>query len=292
MSAAAAAALLTLSGSGAYTVDPPYRYSVCAAVSDEDEGEEKNVYTVTFLDFDGNPFGSIEVADGEEIDYSAIDTSRLTMNQGKDTQIRFHAWDKTPITTDCDLTVQALKETGIIKMVSEPTRTEFYSTDGSIDLRGLDVTITIITQNAEYDDDGNRIITEQTQTVNVTPICYSVPADLSEAFADGNTTTISIYPKGSDIALTSYEITYMENLGDINSDGNINAVDASAALTHYASIGTGQGALLTDEQFNRADVNRDGIVNAVDASRILTYYAMEATGQNVNWEKILYNDLK
>ena len=278
-----------LSGSGDYTVHYAYDSSTYAAASDEDE---KAVHTVTFLDFDGHPIGSIEVEEGEKIDYSAIDTSQLNKHLNKYTQIRFHAWDVTPETTDCDLTVQALSETGIIELVSVPSRTEFYSSEGSIDLRGLNVTITIITQNAEYDSDGNRTITEQTQIVDITPSCYSVPADLSEAFAESNAASISIYPRHSDIALISYDITYMDGLGDINSDGTVNAVDASAALTHYAYVGTGKGELLTEDQFERADVTHDGIVNAVDASRILTYYAMEATGQNANWENLLYNDLK
>ncbi len=62
-------------------------------------------------------------------------------------------------------------------------------------------------------------------------------------------------------------------LGDINNDGFINAVDASSILAYYASISTDQIGDYDADQKLKADVNHDGYVNSVDASLILKYYA-------------------
>ena len=67
------------------------------------------------------------------------------------------------------------------------------------------------------------------------------------------------------------------NLGDVNNDGNINAVDASAVLSYYANISTNKEGSFTDSQKNAADINHDGLINAVDASCILSYYAYVST---------------
>ena len=66
-------------------------------------------------------------------------------------------------------------------------------------------------------------------------------------------------------------------LGDVNRDGEINAVDASSVLAYYARISTNQEGGYTEEQKLAADVNHDGDINAVDASNILAYYAYTAT---------------
>lgn len=66
-------------------------------------------------------------------------------------------------------------------------------------------------------------------------------------------------------------------LGDVNNDGNINAVDASAALTYYAYSSTNNESSLNEAQKKAADVNKNGQINAVDASYILSYYAYTST---------------
>lgn len=65
--------------------------------------------------------------------------------------------------------------------------------------------------------------------------------------------------------------------GDMDFDGNINAIDASLVLTYYASVSTGQSPVLTEDEFYAGDYDGDGAVNALDASGILTYYAKKAT---------------
>ncbi|EWM54740.1 dockerin type I domain-containing protein [Ruminococcus flavefaciens] len=67
------------------------------------------------------------------------------------------------------------------------------------------------------------------------------------------------------------------NLGDVNNDGQVDAVDASSVLAYYARISTNQNGEYTEEQKLAADVNDDGQINAVDASNILAYYTYVST---------------
>lgn len=67
------------------------------------------------------------------------------------------------------------------------------------------------------------------------------------------------------------------SLGDINSDGYVNAVDASDVLICYSQASSGVELALTDTKRKAADVNRDGFVDASDASSILAYYSFIST---------------
>ncbi|WP_028516903.1 leucine-rich repeat protein [Ruminococcus flavefaciens] len=80
--------------------------------------------------------------------------------------------------------------------------------------------------------------------------------------------------------LQSSQIEY--NLGDVNDDGQINAVDASSVLAYYAMISTNKDGGYNEAQKLSADVNNDGQVNAVDASNIMAYYAyLSTTKENI-----------
>ncbi|MBQ8296151.1 MAG: hypothetical protein IJX77_00025 [Ruminococcus sp.] len=89
--------------------------------------------------------------------------------------------------------------------------------------------------------------------------------------------TVSGLGVEGDSNVTEDPVAY--TLGDVDSDGNINSLDASMVLTEYASVATNQGSTLDDTQKLASDVNIDGKIDALDASGILTYYAMTATGQ-------------
>ena len=65
----------------------------------------------------------------------------------------------------------------------------------------------------------------------------------------------------------------------MNFDGHVNAVDASAVLSHYAAISTGRPSELTDPQARIGDMDGDGNTNAVDASMILEIYAFNSIGK-------------
>ena len=66
-------------------------------------------------------------------------------------------------------------------------------------------------------------------------------------------------------------------LGDVNSDGYVNAVDASAVLICYSQASSGGELTLTESQRRAADINRDGFIDATDASSILAYYSFIST---------------
>ncbi len=71
--------------------------------------------------------------------------------------------------------------------------------------------------------------------------------------------------------------------GDVNNDGFINAVDATAVLMEYATLSTGGESTFTQKQKLSANVNNDAFIDAVDATQILVYYAELSTGGNPSW---------
>ena len=74
-------------------------------------------------------------------------------------------------------------------------------------------------------------------------------------------------------------IEELDTLGDVNSDGQIDAVDASSVLAYYSLISTDhEGGYDAFQKFN-ADVNQDRLINSVDASNILAYYAYASTNK-------------
>ncbi len=78
-----------------------------------------------------------------------------------------------------------------------------------------------------------------------------------------------------------YETEYdpsVNVLGDVNGNGAIDAVDASAILKYYATVSAGKKGSLTTIQLNAADVNKNRKTDAVDASLILGYYAASSAG--------------
>lgn len=89
------------------------------------------------------------------------------------------------------------------------------------------------------------------------------------------TTTSTTTTAVTTTTTTAYPDEY--DLGDVNNDGKINAVDASSVLSYYAMTSTNQDADYSEEQKLAADVNTDGHINAVDASYILSYYAYIST---------------
>lgn len=74
----------------------------------------------------------------------------------------------------------------------------------------------------------------------------------------------------------------IDNFGDVNLDGAVNALDASLVLTEYASTSTGQQPSFNDITSFNADVDFDLNINSLDASYILSYYSYTATGGEVS----------
>ena len=64
---------------------------------------------------------------------------------------------------------------------------------------------------------------------------------------------------------------------DVNSDGEVNAVDASLVLEEYVEVSTGQAGELTGTMKYVSDYDNDGTISSVDASGILSTYACNST---------------
>ena len=66
--------------------------------------------------------------------------------------------------------------------------------------------------------------------------------------------------------------------GDVDLDGKVTAVDASAVLGYYAQNSVNSDVSLVTEAKMQymADCNSDGYVNSVDASEILAVYAQNS----------------
>lgn len=237
-----------------------------SAAADSDE-----VFTITFLDFDGNIMNIQNLKSGEAINYSEPDTDSLKFNVNAFTQRMFSEWDMQPEFAVENTTIQALYKEAAISLDSTPSKTLYNFDDGAIDLSGLQVTITIFTQTRNFDSNGNRIITQEKTDISST--CTLSPNNTQEAFEKDDTAEIKIYPIASSVPVGSYEINLNLLRGDINFDGVIDAVDASMAEHHYASISMGVYDGFTDLQQRAADFNRDGFVDSSDACDILAYYA-------------------
>lgn len=110
-----------------------------------------------------------------------------------------------------------------------------------------------------------------------------VQEDTDEVYASETTEKTENGTKVIETGLTLY-IPETAVKGDVNDDGVINAVDASAVLTEYALIASGGGSTFNQKKKIAGDVNEDGTINAVDASKILKYYAIQATGGTPSWD--------
>ncbi len=77
------------------------------------------------------------------------------------------------------------------------------------------------------------------------------------------------------------------SLGDLNSDGTVNATDAAILLIAAANTGSGSESGLTAEQEAAADLNGDGAFDASDAALILQYAAYTGSGGTMTIEEFL-----
>lgn len=112
-------------------------------------------------------------------------------------------------------------------------------------------------------DAGRYAIDFKTEQPNVTTLSYRLP---------DNPIPREIKPNGSN-AQSIYIALSDRKLGDLDNNGKINSIDASAILTAYANELANKESGLSAAEIAAADVNGDGVINAMDASTILTYYA-------------------
>ena len=246
-------------------------------------------YFIKFLDFDGNLMKTVEVEEGDPINYKSVDTSSLHKHLGVNTEQDFYAWDITPSFADNDYTIHALSQTATITFKNPPKKYRYFSTKGNVILDGLEVSVKKTVQKPEKDKNGNYITEEN--VVDISASCKASPATLSEAFAKSDKATITVYPLGDKKSLCQFDIVCYRDLGDVNEDGYINSVDASAVLNAYANMAASKNYIHSDKFIKLADVNMDGSVNARDASYILNYYAKTSTSKEfMDWENFFDYD--
>ncbi len=244
-------------------------------------------YSIKFLGFNNELLYETEVEKGGVIDYDAVDTDSLQKNINKYTEVRFSAWDYNEKYASKDVEIHALSETATISLVSEPKRREFFSKKGDIDLDGLKVSITLVTQKPEKDASGLR--KTEKKVVNIESICTATPSTLDEAFRNGDTATVNIFPEASVLPILTYDISYFGGLGDIDSDGIVDSSDASIALSYYAQSSTGAIDEIDEDILSRGDVDRNESMDSSDASFILRYYAENAVGAEPDWEEMVFS---
>ena len=101
--------------------------------------------------------------------------------------------------------------------------------------------------------------------VTVSSDADSAPTEADDANDDKETS--------EEVTDTAEQPVIAYDLGDVNNDSKINAVDASCVLEEYAKMSTGYPSGFSAVQIKAGDVDFNGKINALDASTILTYYA-------------------
>ncbi|MDE5618986.1 MAG: hypothetical protein K2I80_00460 [Ruminococcus sp.] len=89
-----------------------------------------------------------------------------------------------------------------------------------------------------------------------------------------------------DVTVSESEFT----LGDINDDGFIDSVDATAVLMEYAKLSASNIGTFDENQRKAADLNKDGFTDSVDATLIMMYYAYISAGKNDTLENWLFTN--
>ena len=259
---------------------------ICASVvPSQTFSADSNVHKVTIIDFNGKVIDTLTVNDGDVLDLSGVDVSKLNSYIDIYTEIGFSSWSRYPEKITEDISVHALFQKKTISLENKPVKTEYFKNNGKVDLGGLKVTITSYTQTPDVDSYGNFVI--EKEVVDIADKCTAVPDDLKTAFAKGNKAQVNVYPVESSKAILTYDITYIPNLGDADLNGSIDASDASVVLGFYASLSTGKKPAYADGQKQCSDVDRNGLIDANDASLILTYYAQASTGKTPDWDELL-----
>jgi len=89
--------------------------------------------------------------------------------------------------------------------------------------------------------------------------------------------TAEEYANAYGIKFEAIDYKQIEKTGDVNNDGAVNSVDASAILSEYAAAATGKTTKFNEMQFYAADIDSNGKADSVDASKILSYYSYIST---------------
>ena len=131
----------------------------------------------------------------------------------------------------------------------------------------------------------------------------SVPYDMTDnsrvdtsTFDNSKAGTYRIYLRENINGLygeSFFDVTVSESeftLGDINGDGFIDSVDATAVLMEYAKLSASNIGTFDENHRKAADLNKDGFTDSVDATLIMMYYAYISAGKNDTLENWLFTN--
>lgn len=80
------------------------------------------------------------------------------------------------------------------------------------------------------------------------------------------------------VGISMYAYDKKFEFGDVNGDGRIDSVDASAILSEYARLSSSdKNGIFSAGQKSAADIDGNGAYDSVDASTILSYYSYAST---------------
>ena len=161
----------------------------------------------------------------------------------------------------------------------------------------------IIVDLSLVDADGNKIPFAENGSVTIEIPYTSENGEVPMVYclmADG---TYYAFPATYDPVTQTVRFTVGEQnttpvtgtIGDVNLDGNVDALDASQILMYAAAKGAGEDAPLysaentASEQtaLANADVDGNGTIDAVDAANILMYSAIAGAEGSADWNDVL-----
>ncbi|MDE5620968.1 MAG: Ig-like domain-containing protein [Ruminococcus sp.] len=90
--------------------------------------------------------------------------------------------------------------------------------------------------------------------------------------------TLTVLSDNAKINVSATDTSAVQKFGDINNDGLVDTVDATAVLIEYAKLSASGKGTFTEVQTKNADIDYNGFVDSVDAAYILSYYAYVSTG--------------
>ena len=226
-------------------------------------GTHKIKLSVSEADTFNNSFEKVhfEVEDGiAEVITTTTPKSFTTTTKNPTTTTTSHKSITTTLTSTMSLTT------------STTTNNPFHLKETDISLNNGDqYSISLSLKDVTYKSSNNNVAVVSSKGI-ITAISIG-EAIISIIDKDYNVIQlhVRVNAKSDEIGSISFK------LGDINSDEQINSVDASSVLAYYARISTNQEGGYDEKQILAADVNNDGSINSVDASKILAYYAYVST---------------
>lgn len=148
------------------------------------------------------------------------------------------------------------------------------STSSGISTATVPVTTTSVTDITGIESTSSSLVTTTIESeISTVSTSKSVSSESSTNTTFPTTTTEPVSSTTTEIISQPEDI----DLGDVNSDGKIDAKDASMILVEYAKMSTGGEEGLSEKQHKAANVNNDSKIDAKDASYILAYYSLAST---------------